>query len=106
MNVARGTQTRRAAVVAIAANVLEAREAARVTRKTMAKALGITVSTLWRKETGGTEFKAPELVATAKVCDVDVGRRAPTRVSATRRTSGPTGAATATSSSAPRNSPN
>ena len=40
----------------------------------MARALGVTATTLWRKETGGTVFKASELVAIAKVCGVDVGR--------------------------------
>jgi transcriptional regulator with XRE-family HTH domain len=57
----------------VADNVFDAREAVRVTRKVMARLLGITATTLWRKETGGTEFKATELVAIAKVCGVDVG---------------------------------
>jgi transcriptional regulator with XRE-family HTH domain len=74
MNVARGTGDRRAAVCSIATNVFDAREAAGVTRKAMARALGVTSSTLWRKETGGTEFKASELVTIATACGVDVGR--------------------------------
>lgn len=74
MNVARGTEDRRASVRSIAGNVFDAREAAGVTRKAMARALGVTTSTLWRKETGGTEFKASELVAIATSCCVDVGR--------------------------------
>jgi transcriptional regulator with XRE-family HTH domain len=74
MNVARGTGDRRAAVRSIATNVFDAREAAGVTRKSMARALGVTTSTLWRKETGGTEFKASELVAIAKAYGVDVSR--------------------------------
>jgi transcriptional regulator with XRE-family HTH domain len=61
-------------VQAIAENVFTAREAAGVTRKAMAHALGVTATTLWRKETGGTEFKASELIAIASVCGVDVGR--------------------------------
>jgi transcriptional regulator with XRE-family HTH domain len=72
MNVARGTEQRRAAVQSIAENVLDAREAAGVTRKAMAQSLGVTATTLWRKETGGTEFKGSELVAIAKACGVDV----------------------------------
>lgn len=61
MNVARGPDERAGAVQAIASRVFAAREAAGVTRKAMAHTLGITVSTLWRKETGGTEFKGSEL---------------------------------------------
>jgi len=74
MNVARGTEDGCIAVRTIAENVLGAREAAGVTRKAMAKVLGVTTTTLWRKETGGTEFKASELVAIARVCGADVGR--------------------------------
>ena len=74
MNVARGTEQRAFAVHAIAGNVFDAREAAGITRKVMAQALGVTATTLWRKETGGTEFKASELVAIATVCGVDIGR--------------------------------
>ena len=74
INVFRGTEQHRAAVHAIAAKIFDARLAAGITRKTMARRLGLITSTLWRKETGGTEFKASELVAIAKVCGVDVGR--------------------------------
>ena len=74
MNVTRGTEDRCIAVRAIADNVFNAREAAGVTRKAMARTLGITTSTLWRKETGGTELKASELVEIARVCGVDVCR--------------------------------
>ena len=74
MNIARGTEERDSVVRSIAGNVFDAREAAGVTRKAMARAVGVTASTLWRKETGGTEFKASELVAIAKVCAVDVER--------------------------------
>ena len=74
MSVSRGTEGRRPAVRTIAANIFDAREAAGVTRKAMARTLGVTASTLWRKETGGTEFKASELLTIAQVCGVDVGR--------------------------------
>ena len=70
MNVARGTEDRSIAIRTIAGNVFDAREAAGVTRKAMARALGVTVSTLWRKEVGISEFK----VTIAKVCGIDVSR--------------------------------
>ena len=75
MNVVRGTDSHhQLTVLAIADNVFRARQAARVTRKSMASAVGVTATTLWRKEAGGTEFKASELVAIAKMCRVDVGQ--------------------------------
>ena len=74
MNVIRGTVEGRTVVEVIAGNVIAVREACRVTRKEMAKALGITASTLWRKETAGTEFKGSELIAIAGRCGVDVSR--------------------------------
>ena len=74
MNVARGTEDRDVIVRTIAANILDVREAAGVTRKAMARTLGVTATTLWCKETGGTEFKASELVTIATVCGVDVSR--------------------------------
>jgi transcriptional regulator with XRE-family HTH domain len=86
MNVARGTEDRSAAVRSIAENVLDARAGAGVTRKAMARALGVTTSTLWRKETGGTEFKASELVAIATACGVDVARLMAVEAAAVKRT--------------------
>jgi transcriptional regulator with XRE-family HTH domain len=52
----------------------------------MARALGVTTSTLWRKETGGTEFKASELVAIAKAYGVDVSRLMVIEAAAVKRT--------------------